>query len=1124
MTIKQKFERIDQSKLEPNQVKALNVVVEFTENFKTTDKEKIKITDDKLDAIIVKLQEKNPNALKPIASTKKASSTKAPKRNVFSVAKEIQKAGETFEEAKKRAVQQMNDEKTAINKVVKSEMKSLLEYIKTHKELEGIHGTDLPRDSTRVAKIAGRRISKNGNVYYERRENRMDRLAPNYPKDAPLLADGGDFKVGYKGTIINDSIDYIVKQLPYKYQIKNDSLGLSVFSTQDGLVSLKNLLHFRYNVDSSFESSKKIGLKELNIPSGQVVGMLESGAYLTDPTFGNFQTQVFKKGGLLTAKERYFLEIKGQTGLRIDAIEKYTEDNNLSDNDVLNIVVGLGRKQLKGADVSTAIVGKKDNSESKKLIAFVKDNKAMKMENGGAFNLAGQLNGTLNLGQNQGDLSGTSGTQYSGLVGETGAMSAGEMFEKGGSIPNNYKDKSADEVWGNWNYDQKYHFLSDHREKIGFEEDLYNELKRTTRPKKSSKGTDIGFMYIDIDKIINTKYTELPKYVKFALLDHVRTGQYAIGGGVGFTDKRKEYLGNLGDLEAEVWDKIGANSGREIRGDKALLKKYAQGVEKIMETDGIGHGSFDQDDYDYFTDQNFHLFNEFLVWNNYYEPEMTKVEKAWRRKDFKAKSNYISDPEVITLNQTKRSNSGGFKVGDVVAHKTNRTIGIVRNVFEDYKGDLRTSADGVVSIDELEIYDPKKHKDYHIAPSLKKELGITTSKKYVPHYEIASVTVKKDGKEVTYKGSDVLNGANELKKGGDISKLGTYIAKRYIVCVKLKNGEEIHPANGYWIAKKAPKMSRTQFEEGSYEYAEGGEVKEATINKDGIKVKSVAMPKKSLSEAEWLAKHNESMEARTYKAGGSLKGYSEFVQEEFPKMKRLANKYSKESKEAYLVLTEEGKENPNLSIKPASYFYTFPKSYRDEFEILYLTSEKFNEGGSLDNLPKQGDVIDNIGKYGARIDKVTDKFVTWKGDRAQEEYCKISDLKLNNLDDDGDDDGYYEDDDNHWITAKPQGYLKGGKVTFDEKSHAIAERLEYQKVEPKYQKEYGKVYSEEEAEKAGDRIAGSMIKKEKMSKGAVVKKGSGSPKMKIAIEFAKSTRKAGESWQSALKRGWEHVK
>lgn len=863
MTIKQKFERIDQTKLEQKQVDALKIVLNFTENFKTNDKEKIKITNDKLDAIIGKLQEKNPEALKPIASktskpSKKASSTKAPRRNVFSVAKQIQQSGESFEDAKKRAAQQMKGEKASASKVVKNELQSLLAFIEKHKELKGIHGTDIPRDSVRVAKVGGRRISKNGNVYYERRENRMDRLAPHYPKDAPLL---------------------------------------------------------------------------------------EKGAYLTDPTFGNFQEQVYSKGGLLSAKERYILEIKGLTGLRKEAIEKYIDDNNLNNDDVLNIVVGLGRRQLSGADVSTAIVGKKDNSESKKLISFVKNNEAMKMEVGGSIHgadLAGNWGGGAHV--DPADLSGVTATRYTGLVGETSAMSAGEMFSGGGKI----------------------------------------------------------------------------------------------------TKTREEYLENLGYLEAEVWDKIGAKSGADIRGNKVLLKKYAEAVEKIMETDGIGHGSFDQEDYDFYTDENWHLFNEFLVWNNYYEPEMTKTEKSWRKERFEKdpKSVYIADPEVITLNQTKRSNLGSFKVGDAVANKTHKSIGIVRDLFND--GDLRTDADGVVSIDELELYDPKKHKNYHIAPSTQKELGISASasKKYVPHYDIASVTVNKNGKEVTYKGSDVLNGANELKKGGDLTQLGTYIANRYVVSVTLKNGDKIKPTNGYWIKKKAPKMSRTQFEDSSYEYKDGGEVEEVIINKDGIKVKSVAMPSKKITKSEWMAKHNESKEAIAYKAGGSLEKYSQFIQDEFPRAKREANKNAKKYHIGYIVYIE--KENEDMiGVATVNKFDGFPKSYIDAHEILYFTPIKFDEGGH---------------------------------------------------------------------------------VTFDEKSHAIAEKLEYKRVEPKYQKDYGKVYSEEEAEKAGDRIAGSMIKKEKMLNGARVKKHAGSPNMTKAVAYARANRKSGESWQSALKRGWDSLK
>ena len=54
--------------------------------------------------------------------------------------------------------------------------------------------------------------------------------------------------------------------------------------------------------------------------------------------------------------------------------------------------------------------------------------------NVGGYDLAGHLDGTLNVGQDDGMLSGVTGTQYSGLVGETGAMSSGEMFARGGKV------------------------------------------------------------------------------------------------------------------------------------------------------------------------------------------------------------------------------------------------------------------------------------------------------------------------------------------------------------------------------------------------------------------------------------------------------------------------------------------------------------------------------------------------------------------------------------------------------------------------------------------------------------------------------------------------------------------
>ena len=63
---------------------------------------------------------------------------------------------------------------------------------------------------------------------------------------------------------------------------------------------------------------------------------------------------------------------------------------------------------------------------------------------------------------------------------------------------------------------------------------------------------------------------------------------------------------------------------------------------------------------------------------------------------------------------------GEFKIGDVVANRQTKWIGTVIDVFD--RGDVRTDADGVVFEKYLELYDPEKHKRYHIPESAKKEI------------------------------------------------------------------------------------------------------------------------------------------------------------------------------------------------------------------------------------------------------------------------------------------------------------------------------------------------------------------------------------------------------------------
>jgi hypothetical protein len=82
--------------------------------------------------------------------------------------------------------------------------------------------------------------------------------------------------------------------------------------------------------------------------------------------------------------------------------------------------------------------------------------------------------------------------------------------------------------------------------------------------------------------------------------------------------------------------------------------------------------------------------------------------------------------------------------------------------------------------------------------------GVKKGEKYIPKAEIKEVWVKTDKDiQFTFKGSDVLNGVNVLEKGNLLKNDATYVAKRNIMYVVLKNGEKVKPSNGYWIKKDA---------------------------------------------------------------------------------------------------------------------------------------------------------------------------------------------------------------------------------------------------------------------------------------------------------------------------------
>jgi antirestriction protein len=287
-----------------------------------------------LNGFIEKAKEKMPEAIKsaPAKRTSKAtpSQTRKPKRTAMSLAKEIRKEGESWNDARARASKMMKEDSKDLSKTVETELDKLSKLVRGQKnkgKLSGISGTDIKRDASRKAKPRGTRTvthsgetsnqygtfnNKLGRKYTENRDRHSDRLAPNYPKNAPLL---------------------------------------------------------------------------------------ENGAYLTDPNFGGFQNQVLEGGGFFS------------TGRPKSALMRDRKNVNHSED-----------YEVRYSKPRPSRTGYSGNR---------------RFELGGVMttDLAGHTGGGdagLNAGM---PLNGFSNTGYTGLVGETGAMSSGEMFMNGGGLP-----------------------------------------------------------------------------------------------------------------------------------------------------------------------------------------------------------------------------------------------------------------------------------------------------------------------------------------------------------------------------------------------------------------------------------------------------------------------------------------------------------------------------------------------------------------------------------------------------------------------------------------------------------------------------------------------------------------
>jgi hypothetical protein len=442
---------------------------------------------------------------------------------------------------------------------------------------------------------------------------------------------------------------------------------------------------------------------------------------------------------------------------------------------------------------------------------------------------------------------------------------------------------------------------------------------------------------------------------------------------------------------------------------------------------------------------------------------------------------------------------------------------------------------------------------YDIFTQLKKDYLFKKERKYILKSDIKTVTVKRNGKEVTYNSSDVLNGAYVLAKGGDMTSKANYVGKNDIVEVELKDGSKVKPANGYWIKKGAEPISSKQ------------EFTSKDLPKDGSEIKITAPKLGNFPEIDLILKYDsKNFRFDIYEDGvkKDVVGEKEVLNNLNDGIYMLSNKSTPTASGKYNAVAFDGKKQiANLSDNEYSdKIESFIKDNEKKgFEVIvdlmnkgkveqqvYKTSfNKSNETKFSETVTKKGiwgwDATTNVNDFNNYDWRIT----TFRGSNGK----LISSAKGGKYEKGN---GYTTfkytmyDDPYHTLEVSQPSRLtekvvteqhekalakfkkfmetgtfgRGGKISkFDKLSAKVAKNYEGKPVKSQYQEEYGKYYSKEEAQEVGDKVAGKM-----KAMTADKKENGGRISMKLANELAKEIRKDGESWNDAKKRAFAQLK
>jgi hypothetical protein len=321
MDAKEIYEKIDLAKLPKETADKLRTLEKKTKGF-TIKSSKI---DAALKQIYDRLKNRMPEALKDLkvemqtveqkvetkAGTKtakvkipkvkgkkkvarKTPTPSAPKkrRTVATLASEIRKADESWQDALARAGKQMKEETKKAEAATKKELDKLRDMLKSDPAFSGYPRTygkqsktiDVSKDAKTKALPAGKRVSKKGvknqygtskggRTYWENRDNRSDRMSPNYPTKVYLEYGGSLATQPYW---LADNPDALVSTETMGEMFE---VGGEVFVPTEQLADNPNALVSTTTYAELFEKGGKLDMTDMFEKGGLVFVYYPDGSY-----------------------------------------------------------------------------------------------------------------------------------------------------------------------------------------------------------------------------------------------------------------------------------------------------------------------------------------------------------------------------------------------------------------------------------------------------------------------------------------------------------------------------------------------------------------------------------------------------------------------------------------------------------------------------------------------------------------------------------------------------------------------------------------------------------------------------------------------------------------------------